>query len=97
MPKPVCFPCQRFFRMKKMGFYFIEGMPVGGVFPTPGKDHPEDWKPYKVWVGDKWECEGCGAAILTGFGANPIALQHEEDFKAIVESLGADKYQVNDC
>lgn len=97
MPKPVCVKCQRFFRVKKSGFYFTEGMPIGTVIVPPGKDYPELWKPYKVWAGDLWECLGCGAEILSGFGQNPIAIQHEDEFERQRLGLGADQFQVNDC
>jgi hypothetical protein len=94
--KPVCVPCQRFFRQTKTGFYFIEGMPVGPGRPKPGTAEPDKWKPYKLWSGDKWECEGCGAEILSGFGLKPIAEHYEDDFAQAVKSFGA-AYQVNDC
>jgi hypothetical protein len=97
MPKPVCVPCARFFRMRKGGFYFIEGMPVGPDRPQPGKAEPDKWRPYKIWAADKWECEGCGATILSGFGLNPIGYQHEDGFEKTARTLGADQLQVNDC
>jgi hypothetical protein len=31
--RPICVPCQRFFRPIKNGFHFIEGMPVDGAVP----------------------------------------------------------------
>lgn len=93
--KPVCVPCRRFFRMKKSGFYFIEGMPKDNALP--GNAEPEKWKPYKVWTADKWECPDCGAAILSGFGRERIAEHYEDDFTAQVKALGADQLQVNDC
>lgn len=97
MPKPVCVPCQRFFRMKKGGYYFIEGMPCGPGRAAPGTVEPERWQPYKLWASDLWECQGCGAQILSGFGLVPIAVQHEDDFERLRTELGADRLQVNDC
>lgn len=94
--KPVCVPCQRFFRMKQSGFYFIEGMPAENHAP-PGTAAPEKWKPYKLWVGDRWECEGCHAVILSGFGQQPINEHYRDDFAEQVQRLGADQLQVNDC
>ncbi len=49
--KPICVPCQRFFRPKKNEFYFLEGMPIeqGAI---PGTTEQEQWKPYKLWTGD---------------------------------------------
>lgn len=95
MLKPICVKCHRFYRMTKSGFYFIEGMPRGnGV--QPGTAEPERWRPYKLWAGDKWKCEGCGHEIIQGTGMNPIAEHYQEDFGNWKERLNAD-YQVNDC
>lgn len=95
--KPICVPCQRFYRCVKTGFYFTEGMPVGPDRAQPGLAEPEKWKPYKLWSGDRWRCEGCGSEIVSGVAGSPIAVQHETDFKKTARLLGADEYQVNDC
>jgi len=95
--KPVCIPCQRFFRVKKSGFYFIEGMPVGPERAASGTAEPEKWKPYKIWSGDRWECEGCGAAIVSGVGHGPVSEHYEKDFEHYKQSLNAIQFQVNDC
>lgn len=95
--KPICVPCQRFFRMKKSGFYFIEGMPVGPDFPAPGTAEPDKWKPYKIWSGDRWVCEGCGASIVSGVGFAPVAEHYQADFEHYKKSLNATQLQVNDC
>jgi hypothetical protein len=98
MLKPICVPCQRFFRCVKNGFYFTEGMPADGVrLALPGLAEPDKWQPYKVWSGDKWRCEGCGAEIVSGTGREPIRVQHQSDFTETAHKLGADQYQVNDC
>lgn len=82
--------------MKKSGFYFLEGMPTerGAL---PGTQAPEKWQPYKLWSGDQWECAGCGAQILSGFGREQIAEHYQHDFADKVASLGAGQLQVNDC
>lgn len=96
--KPVCVRCRRFFRMTKSGFYFIEGMPrPGEQRPAAGTSEPEKWQPYKVWVADKWECEGCGAMILSGFGSQPLAEHYQHGFAETVARTNADQLQVNDC
>ncbi len=95
MLKPVCVPCQRFYRMVKAGFYFIEGMPKENP-ASPGTSEPEKWTPYKLWVGDKWKCHGCGHEILSGFGSGPIAEHFQTDFAQQAKDHKAD-YQVNDC
>ena len=97
MLKPVCVGCQRFFRIKKSGYYFTEGMPVGPDRALPGTAEPESWRPYKVWASDLWECEGCGTKILSGFGVQPLSVQYEADFAAVRSRHGADQFQVNDC
>lgn len=94
--KPVCVPCQRFFRPKKNGFYFIEGMPTAND-ALPGVHEPEKWTPYKLWVSDLMECPGCGAQILSGFGQAPIAEHYQEDFAKRAAALNAHQLQVNDC
>lgn len=94
--KPICVPCQRFFRMKKSGFYFLEGMPRGNDV-LPGTVDAASWKPYKVWAGDLYGCEGCGAEIISGTGCERLAEHYEDDFSETVKRLGADQFQVNDC
>ena len=93
--RPICVLCHRFFRPKKNGFYFLEGMPIDNALP--GDIEAEKWKPYKLWAGDQWECEGCGAVILSGFGNTPIAEHYQPDFPEIVKQFGGDQFQVNDC
>jgi hypothetical protein len=82
----------------KSGFYFIEGMPIDGAGKTkPGLEEAHRWKPYKIWSGDKYQCNGCGSIIIAGFGHLPISIQHEPEFKETAEKLGANQFQVNDC
>lgn len=97
--KPICKPCQRFYRPEKNGFMFIEGMPNGKYSsgPTPaGADFPQYWEPYKLWRGDLWKCQGCGSEIIVGVAWEPIREHYQPDFEEVVEKLGI-KYQVNDC
>ena len=91
--KPICVPCQRFFRIAKTGFFFTEMMPKGNT-ARPGLKSPEQWQPYKVWIGDKWACPDCGAEIVVGIGHQPIAEHYQPEFalKSAVSSLN-----VNDC
>jgi hypothetical protein len=95
--KPICMPCQRFFRMVKSGLYFTEGMPVGRGEVQPGTSEPERWQPYKVWAGDVWECHGCGARIISGTGQHPISEHYMPDFADVRAKLNAAEFQVNDC
>jgi len=103
MLKPICCKCQRFFRVKKNGYRFIEAMPKPGERPKPGIEENEKWTPYKLWVGDLYECQGCGSQIVSGFGNAPISEHYMQDFKESVtfaEKATNDNrqlLQVNDC
>jgi len=91
--KPVCVPCERFMRAKKNGFYFTEGMGGDG---RRGK-HSTEWIPYKIWVGDLWECPDCKAQIVVGVGMNRLAEHYEPDFNDILEQTNAKQLLVKDC
>lgn len=93
--KPICVKCQRFYRAKKNGFYFIEAMPVTG-YPAPGTSEPENWTPYKLWAGDLWECEGCQHQLVSGVGRGPLAEHYQPNFANQMAAF-APKLQVNDC
>lgn len=94
--KPVCVKCQRFYRPEKNGYYFIEGMPTENS-AHPGTEEPEKWKPYKLWVGDLWCCQGCGHELVVGVIGGPIAEHYQPRFGEAIETLGASQLQVNDC
>lgn len=96
MLKPICVKCHRFYRPKKTGFYFTEGRPAGDG-AEPGLGQADQWRPYKLWSGDLYECQGCGSAVVVGSGQQPIAVDHEEDFQRAISSFGAEQFQVNDC
>jgi hypothetical protein len=94
MPRPVCVPCARFYRPQKNGFRLTEGMPnYNGA--TPGLEG--SWRPYKLWIADKWRCPDCGHEIVVGFANDPVAIQHEPNFEQTRTEGGFDKFQVNDC
>tara|TARA_Y100000310_G_scaffold286560_1_gene310863 strand:+ start:929 stop:1198 length:270 start_codon:yes stop_codon:yes gene_type:complete len=87
--RPICVPCGRFFKPAKNGFNFTEGMPPTGNAP------PDEWVPYKIWSGDRYECSTCGANIIVGVGASPISEHYHEDFEHNRRILEADQFQVN--
>lgn len=95
MPKPVCVSCQRFFRPKKNDFPWIEGMPKENNAP-PGNSEPEKWKPYKLWLSDLWECNGCGMQIVVGHGREPVSEPYKHTWAAANEHYKP-RLQVNDC
>lgn len=93
--KPICVPCQMFYRPKQNDYSFVEGMPVVSGAQS-GKAEPEKWQPYKLWLGDLWECRGCGAQIVVGTGRIPVSEHFKPDFKDRVTAHDV-KLQVNDC
>lgn len=95
--KPICVPCQRFYRCKKNNFPFIEAMPVGDSdLALPGAATPDCWKPYKLWFGDLWECPDCGATIVAGVAQRPLSEHYQPEFARAV-ATHAPTLQVNDC
>ena len=93
--KPVCVPCERFMRLKKSGFYFLEGMPEHGS-EGQGKG-AAGWKPYKLWSGDLYECPGCRASTIVGVGFQPVSEHYLPGFAEVVKVTGADRLLVKDC
>ena len=103
---PICVPCQRFYRPEKNGFYFLEGMPIQpsvNIHVAPGKSMEEYWKPYKLWCGDLWKCEGCGHLTIVGVAREPMNEHYMDHFKEHAEKYCTKykdlpyPYQVNDC
>lgn len=45
-------------------------------------------KPYKLWAGDAFKCEQCGAKVATGFGRTPVI----EHFKADYSSSSEERF-----
>lgn len=68
--------------------------PIGGVQVPQGTEAPELWEPYKVWVGDLWECMGCEAQIIVGCPFEPITQDYRPDFQSTLEHSQS---VVNDC
>lgn len=93
--KPICVPCQRFYRPVKNGYTFIEGLPTSNNAP-PGTLEPENWKPYKLWIGDLWECPTCHHQTISGVPRSPIAEHYQPDFTTKVNNHSA-TLQINDC
>lgn len=96
--KPICVPCERFMRCKRSGYYFLEGKPHGGSVEWDGRygKNSQGWTPYKLWAGDLFECDGCGASAIAGVGQTRIAEHYEPDFAETVRRLGA-VLLVKDC
>lgn len=93
--KPICIRCERFYRPKRNGFKFIEGMP-NRQHACAGTGDPAAWSPYKLWTGDLWECPDCGAQIIVGVGIAPISEHYMDDFDHKVQAHGAELL-VKDC
>lgn len=95
--KPVCVPCERFMRPKKIGYYFLEGMPSFGFTERGVGKGAIGWEPYKLWAGDLWYCPTCLTEIIVGTGMNPISEHYMEDFAETVERFNASQLLVKDC
>lgn len=93
--KPICVPCERFMRPDRNGIWFIEGMPTDSAV-EPGLAQPDDWKPYKLWCGDRWACPDCGTKIIVGVGQGPLREHYQPDFDEVVRIMGAELL-VKDC
>lgn len=93
--KPICVSCKRFYRIKKNGYSFIEGMPTVNDAPK-GLSGDGQWVPYKLWVGDLWECPDCYSLIVVGVGQHPIAEHYQSEFKEKI-TIHQPGLQVNDC
>ena len=63
----VCVKCQQRLRVEESGVVVVV------MFNDP----PE---PYQLWSGDIWRCPGCGAEIVGGMGARPIAERWQPGF-----------------
>jgi hypothetical protein len=87
--RPICASCRKFFRPKKTGYNFMEGMPFG-------ERGDGRWKPYKLWSGDLWECKACGTEIIVGTGKNPISEHFYPDFAQACERAKAHML-IEDC
>lgn len=96
--KPICVKCHRFYRPKKNGFCFIEGMPSfeHEGFIEPGIENDAQWVDYKLWRGDLWECKGCGHLLIEGVAAQPMSEHYKPEFREFVEATNA-TFRVNDC
>jgi hypothetical protein len=86
-------------RIKKTGFYFVEGMPHGGEEPWDGRSGKNSvgWTPYKIWVGDLFECPDCHNQTISGVGHQRIAEHYEPGFKMALVNLNALQLLVKDC
>jgi hypothetical protein len=85
-------------RPRKNGYYFVEGMPDGSIEPAAqarGKG-AVGWEPYKLWVGDLWECPDCHARVVCGVTNFPIAERHHPDFMEKIAALSSGLL-VKDC
>lgn len=100
MPKPACVPCGRFFRPHKNGARIIECIPVKSR-ARRGAAHAIEWTDYKLWMGDLWRCDGCGAQIAVGWGQRPMAEHYQPEFGPLRETAtrvnGGPLIRIYDC
>jgi len=85
-----CPKCRKFYRTKKGGIAWEEGMPATS-------DLKGQWQPYKLWIGDLKECPGCGGQVIMGPPAGrPIAEHYMPTYADQVERL-APIVRIDDC
>lgn len=88
----VCVRCRKFYRVKRIGVYIEEMAPLG-----PKDENGErGWKPYKILVGDLFECETCGHQLVSGFGRGAVTEHYMKDYQRLKEALQP-LFQVEDC
>lgn len=76
----VCVQCNRQMRPKKNGFEFLEMARMGG--------QSAEQAPYKLWMGDLWECQDCGNQIVyTDARQSPIAEHFQPGFAKRCEEV----------
>ena len=78
----MCAKCNIELRCKKNEVYVIEHASFG---------------PYKLWMADLWNCAGCGAEMVLGFGANPIREHFQPDFQGYIAELKDNDETIIDC
>ena len=54
------------------------------------------WGPYKLWIGDQYECPGCHTQIIIGVPNNPFSEHFMPDYTEQVKEH-APLLRVNDC
>lgn len=84
-----CPKCRTFFRTKRVGIAWEEGMPATNDLAGP-------WQSYKLWAGDLRECK-CGAQVILGPpGGHPIAEHYQPAYASKVTSY-APIARIDDC
>jgi hypothetical protein len=86
--------------MKRSGVGLLEQMPRTNR-SKPGTAAEDEWRPYKLWIADLWECKGCGHALVFGYGQPPVAEHFQADFQEQLTAASAKTEGVpiivNDC
>ena len=82
MPKLVCVPCKRDYKIIKSGNYVVE------MFLDPPQ-------PYKIQNGDRWECPKCGHQIIAGFAHGPLAEHFQDNFGTLLIKVEADENTIH--
>jgi hypothetical protein len=94
--KPICVNCQRFYRPRKNGVYFVEMAPKHPG-AAAGRKAPHAWRPYKVWCGDLWLCPDCGHELIIGVPTVAVSEQFKPDFQDTIANREANWLEVKDC
>lgn len=54
------------------------------------------WGPYKLWIGDQYECPGCSTQIIIGVPNKPLAEHYMPNYAETVNQYPP-YLRVNDC
>lgn len=55
-----------------------------------------DWRSYKLWQSDLWECKGCGTQVIVGHAQQAYAEHFQPDYSEVVETADP-MLRVEDC
>lgn len=91
-----CLKCKKFYRCIKNGYYFEEGMPGGSAIKEQ-IDPGTGWGPYKLFVGDLYECPDCKAQVITGWSNQPLAEHFQGDEYRKWRERVQPKVRIDDC
>lgn len=54
------------------------------VHESAGKNPDGSVAPYKIWMGDRFQCPGCGRTIVANFAREPVSEHFQENFKRLL-------------
>lgn len=66
--------------------------------PVPcSRTRDAHWSAYKLWLGDLWECKGCGAEIVITLPTQDAIAEHYQPTYAEMVRTFPPQLRINDC